>query len=188
MEVKCGSTIECIWPPLQLVGWFCFTSMGFTSHRQRGHVVTTIFSPLRRTWSSAVHYTTAAPHQLHSHCKTVGWRVRMLLVYLALTSLLNIWGHNATVPACSSGTLTNVLQHTGMSCCGYRTWHPHPVTVYIYSADLSLCYLLIWNITLAYTATHFYVLGKTQLGNPSPGLLHTPVNAELNNTDMVVAR
>ena len=34
-----------------------------------------------------------------------------LFVCLGLTSLLNIWGHIATVPACSSGTLTNVLPH-----------------------------------------------------------------------------
>ena len=44
----------------------------------------------------------------------------------------------------------------------------HPVTVYRQGADLSLCYPLMWNVTLEYTATHFNVLGQTRLGNPSP--------------------
>ena len=35
----------------------------------------------------------------------------LLFVCLGLTSFLNIWGHITTVPACSSGTLTNVLPH-----------------------------------------------------------------------------
>ena len=35
----------------------------------------------------------------------------MRLVCLGLTSILNIWGHSATVPACSSDTLTNVQPH-----------------------------------------------------------------------------
>ena len=43
---------------------------------------------------------------------------------------------------------------------------PHPVTVYRHGADLSLCYPLMWNVTLEYT--DFNVLGKTQPGNPSP--------------------
>ena len=45
---------------------------------------------------------------------------------------------------------------------------PHPVTVYRHGADLSLCYPLMWNVTLEYTATHFNVLGETRPGNPSP--------------------
>ena len=45
---------------------------------------------------------------------------------------------------------------------------PHPVTVYIHAADLSLCYPLMWNVTLEYTATHFNVLGETRPGNLSP--------------------
>ena len=34
-----------------------------------------------------------------------------VFVCLGLTSLLNIWGHITTVPACSSGALINVLPH-----------------------------------------------------------------------------
>ena len=66
----------------------------------------------------------------------------------------------ATVPACSSGTLINVLPHkNAMSQTQDMT--PHPVTVYRHGADLLLCYPLMWNVTLEYTATHFNVLGKT---------------------------
>ena len=43
----------------------------------------------------------------------------IMSVCLGLTSLLNIWGHIATVPACSSGTLTNMLPYGK-----HRTWHP----------------------------------------------------------------
>ena len=37
-----------------------------------------------------------------------------------------------------------------------------------FTHDLSLCYPLMWNVTLEYTATHFNVLGETRPGNPSP--------------------
>ena len=50
-------------------------------------------------------------------------------------------------------------------------------------SDLSLCYPLMWNVTLENTATHFNVFGKTQSWNPS--LPHTSANAKLD-TDMVV--
>ena len=36
---------------------------------------------------------------------------KMMFVCWGLMSLLNIWGHIATVATCSSGTLTNVLPH-----------------------------------------------------------------------------
>ena len=86
---------------------------------------------------------------------------------LGLTSFLNIWGHIATVPACSSGTLTNVLPHRNAMQQTQNT-KSHPVTVYRHGADLSLCYPSMWSITLEYTATHFNVLGETRPGNPSP--------------------
>ena len=88
-------------------------------------------------------------------------------LFLGLTSLWNIWGHITTVPACSSGTLTNVLPHRNAMPQTQDTT-PHPVTVYRHGADLSLCYPLMWNVTLEYTATHFNVLGETRPGNPSP--------------------
>ena len=53
-----------------------------------------------------------------------------------------------------------------MSCQTQDTI-PHPVTVYRHRADLSLCYPLMWNVTLEYTSTHFNILGQTLSGNPS---------------------
>ena len=70
------------------------------------------------------------------------------------------------MPACNSGTLTNVLPHRNVMPQTQDTT-PHPVTVYRHRADLSLCYPLMWNIALEYTATHFNVLGETRPGNPS---------------------
>ena len=90
-----------------------------------------------------------------------------LFVCLGLTSLWNIWGHIMTVPACSSGTLTNVLPHRNALPQNQDTT-THSVTVNRHGADLSLCYPLMWNVTLEYTATHFNVLGETRPGNPSP--------------------
>ena len=78
-----------------------------------------------------------------------------------------MWGHITTVPACSSGTLTNVLPHRNAMPQTQDTT-PHPVTVYRHGANLSLCYPSMWNVTLEYTATHFNVLGETRPGNPSP--------------------
>ena len=92
--------------------------------------------------------------------------VNLCFVCLGLTSLWNIWGHITTVPACSSGTLTNVLPHRNAMPQTQDTT-PHPVTVYRHGANLSLCYPSMWNVTLEYTATHFNVLGETRPGNPS---------------------
>ena len=72
-------------------------------------------------------------------------------------SLLNVWGHITTMSTCSSDTLTNVLpQRNVMPQTKDTTLHP--VTVYRHRADMSLCYPLMWNVTLEYTATHFNVL------------------------------
>ena len=91
----------------------------------------------------------------------------------------------ATVPACSSGTLTNELPHMNAMPQTEDTT-AHPVTVYRHGADLSMNYLLMWNVTLEYTATHFNVLGETRSRNPFAYLPHTPANAQLYGTDMVV--
>ena len=80
-----------------------------------------------------------------------------------LTSLLNICGLVTMEPACSSGTLTNVLLHRNVML-QTQDVIPHRVTVYRHGADPPLCYPL--NVTLKYTATHFNVLGQTQPGNP----------------------
>ena len=76
-----------------------------------------------------------------------------MFVCLGLTSLLNILGHITTVPAYSSGILTDVLPHRN-AMLQTQAITPHPVTVYRHGADLSLCYQLMWNVTLEYTATH----------------------------------
>ena len=75
----------------------------------------------------------------------IGWSNRKKLMFvhwivkgcLGLSSLLNIWGHIVTVPACSSGNLTSVLPHR----------NPH-VTLYRHRTNLSLCYPCMWNVTL----------------------------------------
>ena len=53
----------------------------------------------------------------------------MFVVCWGLTSLLNICGHIATVPTCSSGTSTNVLLHRNAKP-QTQDMTPHPVTVY----------------------------------------------------------
>ena len=55
--------------------------------------------------------------------------VCLFFVCLGLTSLWNIWGHITAVPACSSGTLTNVLLHRN-AMPQTQDMTPHPVTVY----------------------------------------------------------
>ena len=105
-----------------------------------------------------------------------------MFVCLGLRSLLNIWGHVQTVPACS--TLTNVLPHRN-ALPHTQNMLPHPVTVYRHRADLLLCYPLMWNVTLEFTATHFKVLGKTRPGNPFP-TFHTYHRSLNLYTDMVV--
>ena len=89
-----------------------------------------------------------------------------LLNFCFNLGLFNISGHITTVPACNSGTLTNVLPlRNGMPQT--QDIAPHPFTVYRHGTDLSLCYPLTWNFTLEYTATHFNILGETRPGNPS---------------------
>ena len=84
------------------------------------------------------------------------------VVFWDLMSFINIWGHIT----CSSGTLSIVLAHWNVM---WQTQDitPHPVTVYRHRADLPLCYLLMWNVKLEYTISHFNVLGQTRPGNPS---------------------
>ena len=103
-------------------------------------------------------------------------------IKLALFVCLSI----ATVPACSSGTLTNMMPHRNAMPQTQDTTL-HPVTVYSHGAYLSLCYPVMWNVTLEYTAIHFNVMGQTRPGNPSPDLPHTPANAQLYDSDMVVS-
>ena len=97
---------------------------------------------------------------LSSICPSVcilSFSVVFLSLCWGLTSLLNIWGHIATVPGCNSGSLTNVLSHRN-AMPQTQVMTPHPVTLYRHRANLSLCYPLMWNATLEYTTTHFNVL------------------------------
>ena len=57
------------------------------------------------------------------------------------------------VPACGSGTLTNVLPHWN-AMPQTQDMTPRPVTVYRHGADLSLCYPLMLNITLEAITTY----------------------------------
>ena len=68
---------------------------------------------------------------------------------------MNIGGQIAKVPACSSGALTNVMPHRNAMPQSITI---HPVTVYRHGADQSLCYPLMWSVTLEYTAIHLNVL------------------------------
>ena len=77
-----------------------------------------------------------------------------------LTSLLNIWVHIATVPAWRSGTLTNVLPHRNATL-QTQDMAPNSITKYRPGADLSLCYPLMWKVTLEYTNINFVCLGLT---------------------------
>ena len=52
--------------------------------------------------------------------------------------------------------------------------------------DLLLCYPLMWNITLEYTATHFNVLGQTRPENPSPTFHTHQRKLKLYNAVMLV--
>ena len=64
------------------------------------------------------------------------------------------------MPACSSGTLTNVLPHMNTTPQTQDT-APHPIIVYRHGADLSLCNPLMWNVTLEYTATHLMYCARS---------------------------
>ena len=81
-------------------------------------------------------------------------------------------------------TLTNVLPHRN-AMPQAQAMTPHPVTVYRHMADLSLCYPLMWDITLEYTTTHFNVLGQTRSGNHTP-IFH--IHRRTLNFIMVVVR
>ena len=109
------------------------------------------------SWAIKLFYSSFVK-DYHPKNTRISHYIKCLFVCFGLTSLWNIWGHIATVPACSSGILTNVLPQRNVMPQTQDTT-PHPVTVYRHGADLSLCYPLMWNVTLEYTATHFNVMG-----------------------------
>ena len=72
------------------------------------------------------------------------------------------------VPVCSSGTLINVLPHRN-AMPQTQDMTPQPVTVYRHGADLSLCYLLMWNnCLLAHAITH--ASASVSASAPAPNL------------------
>ena len=88
------------------------------------------------------------------------------------------------VSACSSDSLTNVLPHRNL-IQQTQVMTPHSITVYKHGVNLSLCYPLMWSITLEYTATHLNVLCKTRPGNPSVTFHTHQRTLNLYDTDMV---
>ena len=68
--------------------------------------------------------------------------IQFFLFFWFNVTFLNIGGHIAIVPACSSGTLTNVLPHRN-AMPQTQDMTPHPVTVYRHGVHLSLCYPLM---------------------------------------------
>ena len=69
-------------------------------------------------WPSLPGEEEKIPHMYHIWFGLVCW---------GLTSLFNIWGHSAKVPACNSSTLSNVLPHRN-AMQQKRDMAPHPVT------------------------------------------------------------
>ena len=59
--------------------------------------------------------------------------------------------------------------------------HTYIHNIYIQRADPSLCYPLMWNVTLEYITNHFNVLGHIQIGNSSPTVQHIPANAQIDD-------
>ena len=101
--------------------------------------------------------------------------IDLLYIYMNLELFL-------MMPACSS-TLTKVLPHWN-AMLQTHNMTPHPVTAYRYRADLSLCYPLMWIVTLEATSACFNVLGLTRWRNPSRPSTHA-VNAQLCDVVMV---
>ena len=124
---------------------------------------------------------------MHDYCLNCSGAVGFL-VCLGLTSLWNIWGHITTVPACSNGTLTNVLPHRNAMPQTQDTT-PQPVTVYRHGADLSLCYPVWcgtshWNTQLPILMS-WVRPDREILPRPST---HTPANAQLDVVMVVNSR
>ena len=76
------------------------------------------------------------------------------------------------VPACSSGTLTNVMPHRN-AMLQTQDMTPHPVIVYRHRVDLSLCY-------------PFLCLWSDPTRKSFPNLPHTPANIKLHDGVVVL--
>ena len=68
-----------------------------------------------------------------------------------------IFKHLRSSQRCLLVAVVTMCCHIWMPCRRHRTWHP--VTVYRHRVDLSLCYPLMWNITVEYTTIHSNGLG-----------------------------
>ena len=104
-----------------------------------------------------------------------------LFVCWGLTSFLNIWGHITTVPACSSGTLTNVLP--------LRIVIPHN-TPPRHSIQTQGRPVVVLQIDVErHTWIHNYplrCLGSYPIEKSFSDLPHTAANAQLYDAVMVV--
>ena len=76
------------------------------------------------------------------------------------------------LPACSSGTLTNVLQYRN-AMPETQDMSPHTVTAYRHRTDLSLYYPLMWNVTLELRNYPFKCIGSDPSSYPQPPNLCT---------------
>ena len=86
-----------------------------------------------------------------------------IFVCWGLTWLLNIWGRSFTVPACSSGTLTNELPHRNAMP---QTQDITP-TLSQYTDIGRTCCAIHWCGTSLWNTQLPTVLGQTQSWNPS---------------------
>ena len=102
---------------------------------------------------------------------------------VGLTSLLNIWGHITTVPACSSGTFTNELSQkchaadTGHDTQPYHSIQTQGRPIVVLSIDVER------HTGIHNYGTHFNVLGQTRSRNPSPNF-HT--HQRMHNSMMLI--
>ena len=109
-------------------------------------------------------------------------RVFFVVVSLGFMSLLNVWGHIATLPACSSGTLTNVLPYRNVMP-QTQDMTPHPVT----SIQTQGWPVAVLSIDVErHTGIHNYpfkYLWSDPIEESFPDLPHTPANAQLYDAD-----
>ena len=108
-----------------------------------------------------------------------------LFVPVSITSLLNIWGHIATVPACSSGTFDQCV--ATQECHAADTGHDTPPHHSIQTQSRPVAVLSI--DVGRHTGIHSYpfsCLGSDLTGESFPDLPHTPANTQLYDAVMVV--
>ena len=109
----------------------------------------------------------------------------ILFVCLGLTSFFNIWGHITTVPACSSGTLTNVLPHRH-AMPQTQDMTPHSIQ----TRGLPVAVLSIIDVE-RHAGIHSYPFLMSwwdPTGKSFHDLPHTPANAQRDAVMVVISR